>query len=183
MWAWPRNLVVAESQSEHWRQNVRSGIPSGSGIEIFSRVLAAGPRRVVATPHSIVETANLARAAVTIEGPPTVDAAGANALAPERVSKQATGSSAEASLTEIWSELLGVSDIDLDADFFELGGHSLLATRMMSRIYENLGVRISLREVFDAPTVRKLALRIDLAQSGSDPHIAENEEEREELIF
>ena len=89
----------------------------------------------------------------------------------------------EFSLAEIWSELLGLAQIDPDADFFELGGHSLLATRMMSRIYDTFGVRISLRDVFDAPTTRKLALRIHSADTSSAAALGEDEEEREELIF
>ena len=71
----------------------------------------------------------------------------------------------------------------MDADFFELGGHSLLATRMMSRIYDIFGVRISLRDVFDAPTVKRLTLRISSVQTGTEADIGEEEEEREELIF
>ena len=94
-----------------------------------------------------------------------------------------TETSTEVSLAEIWSELLGVAQIDPDADFFELGGHSLLATRMIARVHDILGVRISLRDVFDAPTLEKLASRINSSKSGFAPAVNENQEEREELIF
>ena len=175
------NLVVAESRRALWQENLRSGIPSPAGIEVFSRVLAAGPRRVVVTPHNLIDAVHLARTPVIVHA--GGDAAAARELAPEIASKQTIGSPTEVSLAEIWSELLGVSEIDVDADFFELGGHSLLATRMMSRIYDIFGVRISLRDVFDAPTVKRLGLRISSAQTGTEAHIGEEEEEREELIF
>jgi acyl carrier protein len=175
------NLVIAESRRALWQENLRSGIPSPAGIEVFSRVLAAGPRRVVVTPHNLIDAVHLARTPVIVHA--GGDAAAARELAPEIASKQTIGSPTEVSLAEIWSELLGVSEIDVDADFFELGGHSLLATRMMSRIYDIFGVRISLRDVFDAPTVKKLTLRISSAQTGTEADIGEEEEEREELIF
>jgi acyl carrier protein len=84
-------------------------------------------------------------------------------------------------LVEIWSELLGIKEIGIHDDFFDLGGHSLLATRMMTRVYDKLGVRISLRDVFDAPTIHHLAARIDAASP--DAASATAEADREEMIF
>ena len=178
------NFEVAERLRARWQENVRSGIPTPAGIDIFTRVLAAGPRRVVVVPYDLVEAGQLARTAAVIADRAKGEA-GAQQVAPKVASKPGTGSSTEISLAEIWSELLGVSKIDPDANFFELGGHSLLATRMMARIYEIFGVHVSLRAVFDAPTVRTLALRISSAQLGSSPSVSEGEEEagREELIF
>ena len=122
-------------------------------------MLAAGSRRVVVSPRDLGEMFHLARAPAVVP-----DRAAERESAPDTAPKRARGSPTEASLAEIWSELLGIVDIALDADFFELGGHSLLATRMMSRIHDIFGVRVSLRDVFDAPTTRKLALRIDFSE-------------------
>jgi phthiocerol/phenolphthiocerol synthesis type-I polyketide synthase E len=177
------NLVVAESRRALWQENVRLGIPSSAGMEVFSRVLAAGPRRVVVFPYDLAEAVHVANTSAIVQDRAKGGADAPSDSAAEIASKKPSGSPTEVALAEIWLELLGIAEIDGDADFFELGGHSLLATRMMSRISDNFGVSISLRTVFDAPTVNKLALRIKLAQQGSDPSISEIEDEREEFIF
>jgi acyl carrier protein len=63
----------------------------------------------------------------------------------------------EEALTSIWAELLGVERIGVNDSFFDLGGHSLLATRLLSTLRKIFGLELSLREVFEATTVAKLA--------------------------
>ncbi|WP_433527967.1 amino acid adenylation domain-containing protein [Micromonospora sp. CA-263727] len=60
-------------------------------------------------------------------------------------------------LAEIWGELLRVDGVSVHDDFFELGGHSLLATQVISRMRARLGVDVSLRDLFEQPTVATLA--------------------------
>jgi len=87
-------------------------------------------------------------------------------------------SDTERALAEIWSDLLGVAPVGIHDDFFELGGHSLLATRVLSRVEARFGVRLSLRTVFDAPTIHKLARETDEARPP-----AADDGDREELDF
>ncbi|MFZ1624464.1 MAG: amino acid adenylation domain-containing protein [Gammaproteobacteria bacterium] len=70
----------------------------------------------------------------------------------------------EAQLAEIWQSLLPVASIAPNDDFFAIGGHSLLATRMIARIADRLGVELPLISVFEAPTIRGLALRVAAAR-------------------
>ncbi len=63
----------------------------------------------------------------------------------------------QGALVEIWGELLRVDGLSVYDDFFELGGHSLLATQVISRIRARLGVDVSLRDLFEHPTVATLA--------------------------
>ena len=70
----------------------------------------------------------------------------------------------EAQLAEIWCSLLPVAAIAPDDDFFAIGGHSLLATRMVARIAEHMGVELPLISIFEAPTLRGLAVRVAAAE-------------------
>jgi aspartate racemase len=73
----------------------------------------------------------------------------------------AAPSATEATLLDLWSEVLGAASIRLDDDFFSLGGHSLLGMRLFARIQKSLGVALPLAVLFKAPTVRRLASVID----------------------
>ena len=70
----------------------------------------------------------------------------------------------EAVLSAIWSDLLHIDQVDVQANFFELGGHSLLATRMIARVREAFQVEIPLRAVFESPTPAGLAAQIEAAR-------------------
>ncbi|MCL6753071.1 amino acid adenylation domain-containing protein [Nostoc sp. CCCryo 231-06] len=67
----------------------------------------------------------------------------------------------EQKIAKIWQELLGVEKIGVDDNFFDLGGHSLIATQLVSQIRKDFQVVISLRHIFEAPTVAELALVIE----------------------
>ncbi|MEL6495991.1 MAG: amino acid adenylation domain-containing protein, partial [Cyanobacteria bacterium J06623_7] len=70
-------------------------------------------------------------------------------------------------LRGIWTEILERANINTDDNFFELGGHSLLATRVVSQIRQVFSIELPLRNLFEYPTVRDLALIIDRQQKNS----------------
>jgi amino acid adenylation domain-containing protein len=67
----------------------------------------------------------------------------------------------EQELSDIWRELLSFERVGASDNFFEMGGHSLLAIRMLSRVRERFAVELSLRAVFESPTIETLAARIE----------------------
>jgi amino acid adenylation domain-containing protein len=71
----------------------------------------------------------------------------------------------ERKLADIWSNLLGVSQVGVQDNFFEMGGHSLLATQFVSRVRDAFQVEMPLRQLFEQPTIAGLAKLIEHAQS------------------
>ncbi|WP_435208188.1 amino acid adenylation domain-containing protein [Streptomyces sp. bgisy034] len=63
---------------------------------------------------------------------------------------------AEKALADIFCEVLGLPQVDADADFFTLGGDSLRSVRIVSRA-EKAGLALSLSDVFTHRTVKALA--------------------------
>jgi len=64
-------------------------------------------------------------------------------------------------LAAIYEEVLGLKKVGIHDNFFELGGHSLLATQVISRLRETFGVEMSLRSIFEAPTVAQLEAQLN----------------------
>ncbi|MEU8268265.1 amino acid adenylation domain-containing protein [Sphaerisporangium sp. NPDC049002] len=71
-------------------------------------------------------------------------------------------------LAEIWAELLGFDQVRIGAqeNFFALGGHSLLITVLIARLKAR-GLDVTVRSVFNAPTLARLAQEIDAAGTGT----------------
>ncbi|NHB63598.1 non-ribosomal peptide synthetase, partial [Photorhabdus sp. RW14-46] len=65
----------------------------------------------------------------------------------------------EMTLASVWCELLGIEKISRHDNFFTLGGHSLLAVRMMAHLRQ-LGLKLSVRDLFQTPVLSSLAQRL-----------------------
>ncbi|HVU94503.1 MAG TPA: amino acid adenylation domain-containing protein, partial [Puia sp.] len=63
----------------------------------------------------------------------------------------------ESQLVTIWQEVLERTPIGVNDNFFDIGGHSLKAMRMISRVYQQTGIRVTLKDVFKAENIRTLA--------------------------
>nr|WP_274378029.1 non-ribosomal peptide synthetase [Gordonia neofelifaecis] len=67
----------------------------------------------------------------------------------------------EEAIAGVFADLLGAESISVTESFFDLGGNSLAATRLAARVAAVLDVDVTVRDVFDAPSVRELAEAID----------------------
>jgi len=70
-------------------------------------------------------------------------------------------------VAQVWRDVLKFEEIGVHDNFFELGGHSLMAIQIVSRLRHNFGVELSVKNLFQSPTVAGLATTIErLRQSG-----------------
>jgi surfactin family lipopeptide synthetase A len=64
----------------------------------------------------------------------------------------------ESKLVEIWSDVLKKPEISVTASFLDLGGNSLLVAKLLLRVEQKFGKRLSLSDIFQSPTIRQLAI-------------------------
>ena len=67
----------------------------------------------------------------------------------------------EETVARLWSQLLGRPRVGVHDNFFELGGHSLLAAQAVARLKESFQIQMSIRTLFEKPTVADFAKEID----------------------
>ena len=92
----------------------------------------------------------------------------------------------EEQLAQLWTQVLrsvratllggwGIGErmeqIGIHENFFELGGHSLLATQLLGRVRDTFGVVLSLRSLFEAPTISAMARAIEKQSGQSDEYV------------
>ncbi len=67
----------------------------------------------------------------------------------------------EAELTSLWLAALGLEHLSVEDHFLDLGGHSLSAARIANEIHTQLGLKLSIREIFDYPTIAAQAMQLE----------------------
>lgn len=84
-------------------------------------------------------------------------------------------STTEEFIAEVWQEVLGLDRVGADDNFFHLGGHSLLAARVATRVREHFAVELSVRALFEHPTLAAFAERVEAAGTGVDDEVSDGE--------
>ncbi|MFJ7212909.1 amino acid adenylation domain-containing protein [Amycolatopsis sp. NPDC098790] len=74
---------------------------------------------------------------------------------------EAPDSPTETVTAQIWAEVLGVARVGRHEDFFALGGHSLRAVAVAARLRAAFGCPVPVRDLFEHPTVARLAARVE----------------------
>ncbi len=140
--------------------DIEDTISPEEGAKAFAAALATDEPRVIVSVHDLIK--RLA----------TADASESHTEASQQAAISASAASDTiASLTQIWSELLGARDIRPGDDFFELGGSSLLAVRMNSQIADRLGKKLPVGSILELRTITRLAELIDGGQKKSHPSL------------
>lgn len=69
-------------------------------------------------------------------------------------------SDAQATLLSIWENILGLRPPGLDSNFFEIGGTSIMLAQVEDQIERQFQVRLSVLDLFEYNSIRKLADRL-----------------------
>ena len=71
-------------------------------------------------------------------------------------------------LVDLWQSTFRIQEIGVADNFFELGGHSLLAVQLLKNMNQTFSSKITLKDLFDGPTIEQLAARISGTPADSD---------------
>jgi acyl transferase domain-containing protein len=145
------------------------------GAEAFARLLLPGnaPQVVVSTGDlqaRIAQWVKLESLRETNDEPPQ-DLNALHARPALQNSYVAPRNETEQTIALIWQNLLGVNQVGIHDNFFELGGHSLLAIQLISRLRDIFHLEISMRNLFDSPTVAELCERIERMRQTAEKDI------------
>ncbi|GHG84268.1 non-ribosomal peptide synthetase [Comamonas sp. JC664] len=75
----------------------------------------------------------------------------------------------ETQLATIWRDVLSVEQVGARDNFFDLGGQSMKAVQVVARIQEAWRVEVSLRVLFEHPTLEALAKHLESLQQPGKP--------------
>jgi len=84
------------------------------------------------------------------------------------VSRVPPSSLIERQVAAIWSAVLGIEEFGVDENFFALGGNSLRAAQVVARVRKTIGSSVSVRTVFEAPTIAGFAAAIEKGREGKE---------------
>jgi aspartate racemase len=85
----------------------------------------------------------------------------------ESSAKSVPRSDLERTLTQLWQRILKVPEVGLDHNFFDLGGDSLLLVAVHSNLQKSLQTQIPVTDLFEFPTIRRLAQHLTRTDSTS----------------
>jgi aryl carrier-like protein len=77
------------------------------------------------------------------------------------VDRMAPRTALEKKIAAVWQRAFGLSDIAINENFFDLGGQSLLMLRVQQTLREELGLNLSIVQVFQHPTIASLAQSLE----------------------
>ncbi|PEW10111.1 non-ribosomal peptide synthetase [Bacillus cereus] len=76
---------------------------------------------------------------------------------PNKKNNYITESETEKIILEIWRDVIGVDEIDIEDGFFEVGGDSITAVAVAARISEKLDFNLNVTSIFEYSNIRNIS--------------------------
>nr|WGE04497.1 phosphopantetheine-binding protein [Bacillus subtilis] len=99
------------------------------------------------------------------------------------VSYVAPRNGTEQKVADIWAQVLQAEQVGAYDHFFDIGGHSLAGMKMLALVHQELGVELSLKDLFQSPTVEGLAQVIASAEKGTAASISPKQRNKIRILF
>ncbi|HEV2395159.1 MAG TPA: amino acid adenylation domain-containing protein [Verrucomicrobiae bacterium] len=151
-------VVVVRGEGAAAKRLIAYLVPSGEPVPNASQLRAFVQEKL---PDYMVPSAFIPLETLPLTPNGKVDRKALPALNQERPELErqyvAPRDEVERQLAAIWERALGMRPIGIQDKFFDLGGHSLLAVRVIAQIEKNLGKKLRLATIFQAPTIEQLA--------------------------
>ncbi len=158
--------VIATDDHAGGKQLVAYVVPMAAGTELNTSTLRRGmkerlPEYMVPSAFVVIDqlplTANGKLDRKALPTPQSTTEAYSGPRKPE-----------EEVLCAVFADVLGAARVGIHDNFFELGGHSLLAAKLVSRVRAALGKEVSIRMLFESPTVAELVERLSQERLNRD---------------
>ena len=191
--AWRQvGMAVREEVSGALREGREEALSLGlepeEGFEVFRRALASGQRQLLISTQNLparMAAADATSAQLT-EGEgssaASADAESSNAYPrPDLATAFVEPAGAnQLVVARLWRDLLGLERVGAEDGFFELGGNSLTLMQVSAGLRNQLDVILSMRELFDIPTLAEVAARVDALQTLERVAASDGDEEEGE---
>jgi len=173
--AWQGTGMAAHYQMPEdlrsWQEEIhKHGISPAEGQQAFRRILDSGLPQVAVCTEDLARLVRESRL-LTPENAKKKGGAKKRTLHARprlEVPYAAPHTEIETAVAGIWEQLLGVAPVGINDNFFTLGGHSLLGTQLIARLHDTFGVKLSLRKLFEGPTVAAVAAAVSGRQAELD---------------
>ncbi len=151
------NTEIPVEMEAHRAEVLKNAILPAEGVQAFRRALDLRLPQICISTYSLPLRLAHARSMAHVEAQPAAPSAQRHPRPEMETPFVAAGTEMEKLVEKIWQDLFGLERVGITDNFFSLGGHSLLATRMVARVRAVLGLEISVRTVFETPTIEQLA--------------------------
>ncbi|MCE7079576.1 non-ribosomal peptide synthetase [Streptomyces sp. ST2-7A] len=145
--------------------------PTPAAAEVLAALAAHLPAHMLPEHLTVVERLPL-NANAKVDRTAVAQTYGLRHTAQDSAADDRPRGDTERAVAEVWADLLEAPGVGRSANFFGLGGDSLTATRIIQQFAKRFGVELSLRRLFNHPTVAGIAAVLDAEISGNHPRQA-----------